>query len=103
MGTRFSDGISVQKVGQIVTNWRLPFRWNYRIHANSPFAANDLQIHVAGCRVLIRPKKMNGFANDGGKRPSAAPAQIQEAGFFCALVSFSGETTEKNDCFSISL
>jgi hypothetical protein len=46
---------------------------------------------------------MNGFANDGGKRPSAAPAQIQEAGFFCALVSFSGETTEKNDCFSISL
>jgi hypothetical protein len=46
--------------------------------------------------------KMNGFANDGGTRPSAAPAQIRRAAFFCAFVSFFGETTEKNDCFSTS-
>jgi hypothetical protein len=40
---------------------------------------------------------MNGIAKDGGKRPSAAPAQIGRAAFFCANVSFFGEGTEKND------
>jgi hypothetical protein len=43
---------------------------------------------------------MNDFAIDGGKRPSAAPAQIWAGGFFCTVVSFFGETTDKNDWFS---
>jgi hypothetical protein len=43
---------------------------------------------------------MNGIAREVEERPSAAPAQIREVGFFCAVVSFFGEGTEKNDCFS---
>jgi hypothetical protein len=42
---------------------------------------------------------MNGIDPEGGKRPSAAPAQIAGSAFFWAVISFSGEMTEKNDCF----
>jgi hypothetical protein len=45
---------------------------------------------------------MNGFVKEGGKRPSAALAQIEPGAFFCAVVSFFGEITEKNDCFRYS-
>jgi hypothetical protein len=46
-----------------------------------------------------RVNNMNGFSKDGGKRPSAAPAQIRLGAFFCTVVSFFGEITEKNDRF----
>jgi hypothetical protein len=43
---------------------------------------------------------MNGKSREVAERPSAEPAEIREVGFFCAVVSFFGEGTEKNDCFS---
>jgi hypothetical protein len=85
-----------------VTKWGLCLRWNYRIPANSRFEANDLQIQATGSPHGSGSEKMNGFAKDGGKRPSAAPAQIGRVGFFCAEVSLFCEATEKNDCFITS-
>jgi hypothetical protein len=41
---------------------------------------------------------MSNFAKDGGKRPSAAPAQIAAGVFFWSEVSMFGEITEENDC-----
>jgi hypothetical protein len=46
---------------------------------------------------------MNSFVKEGGKRPSAAPAQIQPRAFFYPICSFFGETTEENDCFCNTL
>jgi hypothetical protein len=48
-------------------------------------------------------KTMNEKRREVAQRPSAALAQIALYVSFCPKVSFFGEGTEKNDCFSVSL